>query len=222
MLPQHPVIGPRQVHLQGTLRPRPMSPVPKSPYATTDEVHHADSLGRIDDGEVHEFYHPFVMLNEIPLELVRVVSAGYGAMDMVLLLEPKPIRLYVNNEDGARFMRERFPKAKTFRADEAAMRLVELDRGATMLAQLRCNDGPIRELSLVISADADAPITTERYESHEVWGSPLECHGIDLRQAATCRGIIQWENGTTEPISTPATIFRGSYGKLSPVKDVKA
>ena len=199
-----------------------MKPAGNSPYASTDPKHHAEALGRLDDGEVHEFYHPFVMLNDIPLELVRVVSPGYGAMDMILLLQPKPIRLYVNDDDGARFMQERFPHAKTFRAQDTDMRLVELDRGATMLAQLRADKGPIRELSLVISADAGAALSTERYESHEVWGSPLECHGIDMRQAATCRGIVQWEDGRREALSTPATIFRGSYGKIAPAKTVTA
>jgi hypothetical protein len=195
-----------------------MRPAGNSPYATKDPEHHAEALGRIDADEVHEFYHPFVMLKDLPLELVRVVSPGYGAMDMILLLQPKPIRLYVNHEAGARFMRERFPKAKTFRVEEDAMRLVELDRGATLVAELRSDKGPIRELSLVIKADPGAALSTERYESHEVWGSAFECHGIDMRQAATCRGIIEWEGGKLEPFSTPATIFRGSYGKLAPVK----
>ncbi len=198
-----------------------MKPAGTSPYATKDAPQHAEALGRVQPDDVHEFYHPFVMLNDLPLELVRVVNPTHGAMDMILLLEPRPIRLYCDDENGAKFMQERFPNAKTFPLPATQIRLVELDRGATMLAELRSQKGPIRELSLVISAEPGAAIRAERYESHDVWGSPLECHGIDLRQAATCRGTILWENGKRDALSTPATIFRGSYGRIASVKKVK-
>lgn len=198
-----------------------MKPAGTSPYATRDAQHHAEALGRVEPDDVHEFYHPFVMLDDLPLELVRVVNPTYGALDMILLLEPRPIQLYCDDKNGAKFMRERFPNAHTFPVPAAQIRLVELDRGETMLAELRSPKGPIRELSLVINADPDAEIRTERYESHDVWDSPLECHGIDLRQAATCRGTILWDSGKRDALSTPATIFRGSYGKITSAQKVK-
>lgn len=198
-----------------------MKPAGSSPYASKDPQHHATALAKVHRDEVHEFYHPFVMLTDVPLELVRVINPKFGAMDMILLLEPKPIRLYCDDQAGARFMKQRFPKAKTYPVPETDLRLVELDRGATMLAELQATKGPIRELSLVIRAENGAEIKPERYEGHDVWGSPIECHGIDLRQAATCRGTIAWADGKQEALSTPATIFRGSYGKLVPRDDAK-
>lgn len=198
-----------------------MKPAGSSPYASKDPQQHASAMARIHPDDAHEFYHPFVMLEKIPLELVRVVNPTYGAMDMILLLDPKPIRLYCDHQAGKKFMDDRFPNAKTFPVPTADIRLVELDRGATMVAELRASRGPIRELSLVIRAEDDAEIRAERYEAHDVWDSPLECHGIDLRQAATCRGVITWDNGKRDALLTPATIFRGSYGKLTPRGHVK-
>lgn len=194
-----------------------MKPPGASPYDATDPRHHAEELGRLDADEVHEFYHPFAMLPS-GLELVRVVSPAYGAMDMVVLLDPKPVRVYVNTEAGERYLRERYPPVRRFRVPEAGMRLVELDRGETIIAELVAENGPLRELSLTIRAEADAAVRAERYEGHSVWGSDLACHGVDLRQAATCRGLVRWEGGRAEAISAPATIFRGSYGKIAPLR----
>jgi hypothetical protein len=192
-----------------------------SPFKARSDPRHAASLARIHPDDVHEFYHPFAMLEDLPLELVRVVSPRYGAMDMILLLQPQPVQVYVNTDAGERFMRERFPNARTTRVPEASMRLLELDRGMAMLAELRQNAGPIRELSLVVSADPNGAIGVERYESPRVWGSPINCHGIDLRQSATARGFLELRGKSRVALSTPTTIFRGSYGKLTPMDEVK-
>lgn len=186
-----------------------------SPYATRDPVRHAHELGRLDPQEVHEFYAPFALVPGL-VELVRVISPAYGEMDMVVILEPRPVRVYVNSNAGERFLRDRFPAVERFRVPEDDLLLEDANRGRTLVADLSAHEGPFRELSLVVRARPDATYEPERYEGLNVWGSELTCYGIDMRLAATARGMVRREGGARESVFQDATLFRGSYGKVAP------
>lgn len=186
-----------------------------SPYATRDPARHAEELGRLDPNEVHEFYGPFAMVPGLA-ELARVISPTYGEMDMIVILEPRPVRVYTNSETGERFLRERFPTVERFRVPEHDLLLEDGERGRTIVADLSAREGPLRELSLVVRAHSGAAYEAERYEGLNVWGSQLTCYGIDMRVAATARGMVRRQAGGPQPVAQDATLFRGSYGKLAP------
>jgi hypothetical protein len=187
-----------------------------SPYASKDPSAHASELGRVTPEDVHEFYAPFTMVDDV-VELVRVISPGYGEMDMaVLVYHPRPLHVYTNSDAGERFLRERFPKVKRHRLKETDFQLEELDRGQAIAATLRSTEGPLRALSLIVRARPDSTYAVERYGSDGVWESDFLCRGIDMRVAATAQGFAEWEGKPRQLIDGKATLFRGSYGLVRP------
>jgi hypothetical protein len=183
-------------------------------FRTKDPAKHAEALGRPSAGDVHEFYSPFTMVDDL-VELVRVISPGYGEMDMAVLIYQKPLHIYVNSHAGERFLRERFPRVRRHRVSPSGFRLDETDRGHTIIAQLTSGEGPLRALSLVVHARAGAEPVVERYESEGVWMSDKICHGIDMRLAATAKGMVRRAGEKPQAVDQAATLFRGSYGRIT-------
>lgn len=193
------------------------APASASPYATRDEASHAHEMGRVHPDEVHEFYGPFAMVDDL-IEFVHIVSPTHGELDTALLLQPQPPQIYVSNEAGERFLRERYPNARRFRVPARQLLLESLDQGRAIVCHLTAQEGPFRRLSVLVRADAEARCTPERYEARGVWGSSgLVCVGVDLRLPARATGRIDWADGTVEAVDRPAVLFRGSYGKIQPI-----
>lgn len=195
-----------------------MSRAPDSPYAARDRDAHAQEIGRQDPEEVHEFYGPFAMVDDL-IEFVHIVSPTHGEFDTALLLEPRPPQIYVASDAGERFLRERYPNARAFRVAAHELLLESLDHGRALVCDLTARDGPFRRLSVLVRAERDARYTPERYEAKGVWGSPgLACLGVDIRLAARASGRIEWADGRIEAVDRRAVLFRGSYGKIQPIK----
>ncbi|MBI2077832.1 MAG: hypothetical protein HYT80_05605 [Euryarchaeota archaeon] len=186
-----------------------------SPIAAKDPKAHARALGELHPEEVHEFYGPFTMIEGL-VEFVRVASPAYGEMDMAYLLGRAPATIYTNSEAGERFLRERFPKAERHRLDPAQFHLNDFDRGHAIAAELESKAGPLRAASVVVRAAPGSAYVAERYGAQGVWDGPFDCHGIDMRLAARARGVVAWKDGPLEAIDRSATLFRGSYGRITP------
>lgn len=192
-----------------------MKPPGRFPIATQDPKAHARALGEVHPKEVHEFYGPFTMIEGL-LEFVRVVSPGYGEMDMAYLLGRKKPTVYVNTAVGERFLRARFPQVERYRLDRGAFRLNDFDGGHALVAELESRRGPLRQAAVVVRADPTTAYVSERYASDGLWGGDLVCHGIDMRLAARARGFVAWKGRPAQVLDRPATLFRGSYGRVAP------
>ena len=186
-----------------------------SPIIAKDAAAHARALGEVHADEVHEFYGPFTMVEGL-IEFVRVASPGYGEMDMAYLLGRKPPTVYVNSAAGERFLGTRFPKVERYRLADDSFSINDFDRGHAIAAELESDRGPLRQAALVVRAHPQTEYVAERYSADNVWGGLFDCHGIDMRLAARARGMIRWAEGRVETVDRSATLFRGSYGRITP------
>lgn len=194
-----------------------MARLPRSPYATPDPQRHQRVLDERASAEVWEFYRPFAEVTGV-VELVRVLNPDYGAVDLAVVVPPRPTDIYVNSEVGDRYLRERFPHIRRHRLDASAFRLWSEAEGQVIRAQLRADEGVLRWLNILIKPRPGRPWETERYESDRVWGGPWTCHGVDLRVPACAEGSFQREEGTMEPLDGDAILYLGSFGRILPAK----
>ena len=192
-----------------------MADLPPSPYATMDPEKHQKELRTPDEGEVIEFYHPFVFMEGLA-EVVRIHNPWYGSMDMVVVIPPKPTDVYVNSDAGEQFLRDRFPAVGRHRVDPNKFKITVDEPTHVVRCQLEAAKGPLRWLNATVRPRRTRHWDVERYESQEVWRSPLRVFGIDLRVAAQASGSYQNADGKLENLDAEAILYIGSFGRLTP------
>src|SRR5579859_3757514 len=120
--------------------------------------------------EAWEFYAPFAHI-EGKYEWCRIHSTTYGIFDTFILYPySEKVTVYVIDDAGAQFMRDRYPECDTYRA----MRLIieERDAGLVVHGTLVAEVGPIREATMHFTAMDGLPKSVE-YGGNDkpVWNS---------------------------------------------------
>ncbi len=166
--------------------------------------------------EVWEFYAPFAHI-EGKYEWCRIRSTAHGIFDTFILFPySEHVTVYVINDAGEQFMRDRYPECDTYRA----LRLEIEETGHTVKGTLVANLGPIREASMQFTALGSLPKAVEYGGADKpVWNSKrFACWGVDLVLDARASGQIHWHDNRLEPLEdVHAIVTAGSFGRIVPL-----
>ncbi|MDR3139086.1 MAG: hypothetical protein LBT95_05360 [Treponema sp.] len=176
---------------------------------------------RFDEiGAVWEFYSPFA---HVPgrYEWCRIHSPTHGSFDAFILLAEStalPPWVYLSAEEGLRFMADRYPESRTFRAAE--LRIESSPDGCVVRGLLRAGGGPVSFAEMRLAADCRDIPRMAPYGGGEaaVWGSRWSCAGVDLVRDGRCDGSIRFapDAGFTGEIlsAAPCLVSAGSFGMI--------
>ncbi len=177
-----------------------------------------------DEADVtYEFFAPFAHV-EGKYEWCRIRSPTHGVFDTFILLGAStahPATVYVNSDEGGRFMRERYPECTCIRVPTDDLAITETEAGRVLEGHLAATDGPVRRADMRFIASTARPPRATSYggTGAPVWGSSrYTCSGVDLNWPARVDGAITWSNGETEGLEQVAAIVTaGSFGRISPL-----
>ena len=165
--------------------------------------------------EVWEFYAPFAHI-EGKYEWCRIRTTTHGVFDAFILFPySDQVTVYMRDEAGERFMRDRFPECDTFRAGHLTIH--EQDEGHTVEGALLAEVGPVREAAMRLTASNALPKAVEYGGTDKaVWNSQrFACWGVDLNLEARAVGQIRWHDGRLERLEdVPAIVTLGSFGRI--------
>jgi hypothetical protein len=174
-------------------------------------------------GVVWEFYSPFA---HVPgrYEWCRIHSPTHGSFDTFILLAAStslPPWVYLSSEAGLRFMADRYPESRAFRAADL---LIEASPdGCLVRGRLRADDGPVSFAEMRLAANARDIPRMEPYGGGElsVWGSRWSCAGLDLVRDGRCDGRICFvpDAGFADEVlsAKPCVVSAGSFGRIAPM-----
>ncbi len=167
---------------------------------------------------VTEFFAPFA---HVPgrYEWCRIRSPTHGVFDVFIVLGPStadPATVYVRDDEGAAFMRERYPECDTFRVHADDLSIEEAREGRTVVGRLVSRDGPVRRAAMTFhGADAVPEEVPYGGDGAPVWGSRFTCTGVDLNVPAVVDGYVETADEDREDFhDAPAVVTLGSYGTL--------
>ena len=168
--------------------------------------------------EVWEFYAPFAHV-EGKYEWCRLRTTTHGVFDTFILFPySKQVTVYVHDEPGERFMRDRFPECDTFRA--LRLTLHEQDEGHIVEGALAAEVGPVQEAMMRFIASSGLPKAVEYGGSDKpVWNSQhFSCWGVDLNLEARAVGHVRWHDARLERLEdVPAIVTMGSFGRITSI-----
>ncbi len=174
------------------------------------EILQPGPIGRRVQPDATEFFVPFV---HIPgrYEWCRIRSPTHGVFDCFIVLGESthvPCTVYVGNDAGLRFMRDRYPESTCILAD------IQLDDQLhTVACALRAAEGPIHAAKMVFEADPGVPREVP-YGGDSVWGSAFACQGVDLELDARVTGHVRGPEVDTA-VEGAGILTLGSYGTLT-------
>lgn len=177
----------------------------------------------IDGNAVWEFFSPFA---HIPgkYEWCRIHSSTHGSFDCFILLGSStavPPSVYVNADNGERFMRERYPESAVYRVAPGRLRLRASIDGCAVRGVLTAKTGPVRKAAMKFRADAAQLPAAIAYGGKDfpVWGGRWACEGVDLVREGRCEGSIRFSDGRTETLKAEScAVTAGSFGRIAPLK----
>lgn len=182
----------------------------------------------------YEFFAPFAHV-EGKYEWCRIRSPTHGVFDTFILIERSPVVVYVNDDAGERFMKERYPECSTFRVAKDGLRIEERDGGLTVVGALSAKEGPVRAARMtlqarpVLNAPAGASASSPQAAAvvprqvpygglgHPVWGSKRwTCWGVDLALEGQATGAIEFAEGYATQLARERCIVTlGSFGRIA-------
>ncbi len=168
---------------------------------------------------VYEFFAPFAHV-EGRYEWCRIRGPTHGVFDCFIALSFSPVVVYVNSEDGSRFMAERYPEARAVRVRAEQLRLTESSDGRQVRGELDATEGPLRQVRLVFAARPSGPPRNVAYggEGKPVWGSgSWTCWGVDLVLDAFVDGFVESAGGREEFRAARGLLTLGSFGRIAPL-----
>lgn len=177
---------------------------------------------RPEDGPevVYEFFSPFAHV-EGRYEWCRIRSPTHGVFDCFILLEAKPVVVYVNSAEGARFMAERYPESTAIRVAPRALRLCAKRDDRVVRGRLRAKEGPVRKVRMTLAASPSAVPKNVPYggTGAPVWGSAeWTCWGVDLVLEGQAAGTLRFADGRKEVLkAVRALVTLGSFGRIAPL-----
>lgn len=166
-----------------------------------------------DTGDVqYESYSPFA---HVPgkYEWCRIHSPSHGSFDCFIVLVHDPVLVYVGDDVGEAFMRDRYPECLTHRATTLALR--EEDR--TVVGEMQAGSGPLRSAAMTLRAVQQVPDQVPYGgDGKPVWGSRRwTCWGVDLNLAARASGHVEWRDRTVHIKDQEAIVTVGSFGRIA-------
>src|SRR5579859_870268 len=167
--------------------------------------------------EVWEFYAPFAHI-EGKYEWCRLRTTTHGIFDTFILFPySQKVTVYVRDDAGERFMRDRFPECDTYLT--ANLTILEENNGRVVEGALAASVGPIREATMRFTALDELPKAVEYGGPDKpVWNSPrFACWGVDLTLASHAVGHIRWHDERLEQLDNiPSILTLGSIGHITP------
>ncbi len=164
-----------------------------------------------------EFYGPFAHLPG-KLEWCRIRSPTHGVFDTCIVIEATtsdPVTVYVNSDEGKRFMADRFPSCTTIRVPESALQMLETAGGHRLHCRLAAAEGPLRNADMTFNATPGVPREVPYGgQGKPVWGSAYTCTGVDLELDAAVRGELAWVTGLQDLDGVAGILTVGSMGRL--------
>ena len=167
----------------------------------------------------YEFFAPFAHV-EGKYEWCRIRSPTHGVFDTFILIERTPVVVYVNDEAGERFMKERYPECSTFRVAKDGLRIEERDGGLTVVGSLSAKEGPVRAARMTLQAKPGVPRQVPYGTlGQPVWGSKRwTCWGVDLALEGQATGAIEFAEGYSTQLARERCIVTlGSFGRIAPL-----
>lgn len=170
---------------------------------------------------VYEFFAPFA---HVPgkWEWCRIRSPTHGVFDVFIVLgasTQEPATVIVHTQEGAEFMRERYPECATVRVPAFDLHLEEREAGRGLFGRVKAPRGPVREAEMTFRARPGAKPEQTGYggTGAPVWGSKrFTCWGVDLNLAAEAHGWVRHEDGRLEELrGVPALLTLGSFGRIA-------
>ncbi len=168
--------------------------------------------------ETWEFYAPFAHI-EGKYEWCRIRSTTHGIFDTFIFYPySEQVTVYVVDNAGEQFMRDRYPECDTYRA--LRLEIDEPESGRKVTGMLVADIGPIREASMQFTALGGLPKAVEYGGSDKpVWNSKrFACWGVDLVLDARASGQIRWHDNRLEQLQdVRAVVTAGSFGRIVPL-----
>ena len=166
--------------------------------------------------EVWEFYAPFAHI-EGKYEWCRIRTSTHSVFDTFILFPySKRVTVYVCDDAGARFMRDRYPECDTYHA--LRLTINEEVGGHVVEGVLLAETGPVQETTMRFAAGSGLPKAVEYGgPKQSVWNSQqFACWGVDLNLEARANGQIRWHDQRIEQIEdSPAIVTVGSFGQIT-------
>jgi len=170
---------------------------------------------------VYECFAPFA---HVPgrYEWCRIRSPTHGVFDTFIVLGAStaaPATVYVRDDAGAAFLRDRFPECSAIRVGADDLRIEESADHRVVQGVLRAGEGPLRQARMRLAAREDALPRQAPYggDGRPVWGSRFTCWGVDLALDAQADGAVVHEDGREERLAgAPAVVTLGSFGRIAP------
>lgn len=164
----------------------------------------------------YESYAPFAHVPD-RYEWCRIHSPSHGSFDTFIVLTRDPVTVYVADDAGEAFMRDRYPECETHRA--GAFRLEEADDGRVVTGELQAEAGPVRSAAMTLRAVQQRPEQVPYGgDGKPVWGSRRwTCWGVDLVLAGRADGHVEFEDRTVHIQDQPCIVTVGSFGRIAPL-----
>lgn len=171
---------------------------------------------------VWEFFSPFA---HIPgkYEWCRIHSPTHGSFDCFILLGEStavPPTVYVNSDNGEKFMAERYPESAAVRVAARNLRISASSDGKRVRGTLKADSGPVKRARMDLEASSGAVPRSVPYGGGDfpVWGGVWACTGVDLVMDGLCRGLISFADGRTEILNgSPCAVTAGSFARIVPL-----
>jgi hypothetical protein len=175
----------------------------------------------INQDEQLEFYSPFAHLRD-RYEVCAIHGESHGSFRCFIIIEEstdRPVTVYVDSENGRRFMRDRYPESRCFSA-HGAIELRTLPEGSEVSVSFTSAEGPLRAVKLDFASESSPETQAVTYGGKDfpVWGSTWYCRGVDLERPAHVTGTVRRANEEEERFDrAEAVIAPGSIGIIGPL-----
>lgn len=173
---------------------------------------------------VTEFFAPFA---HVPgrFEWCRIRSPTHGVFDCFIVLGAStavPATVYVRDDVGKAFMRDRYPECTTLRVPEGDLRIGESDGGRTVTGSLRADAGPVRRAQMTLRGAGGVPEEVPYGGTgFPVWGGRWTCEGVDLNVPAQVTGFVEGPDGRREDLAgAEGIVTLGSHAVIAPLQCV--
>lgn len=169
---------------------------------------------------VYEFFAPFAHI-EGKYEACRIRSPTHGVFDTFIVLGEStavPATVYVNDDAGGSFMRERYPECTTIRVDAMGLAITDVDDGRVVNVRLEAQDGPVHSANITFAGAAGVPKQVPYGgDDFPVWGGRFKCWGVDLNLDGMARGYVRGPELDEAFDDTPCIVTLGSFAKIEPL-----
>ncbi len=174
------------------------------------------------DEVVYEFFHPFVHI-EGRYEWCRILSPTHGAFNVFIVLgesTSRPATVYVDQDAGEHFMRDRYPTSDVIRVDAGRLLIDRANDGFEVTGSILADEGPVKQAFMRFIADPDQLPRQVPYggDGAPIWGEEgRTCWGVDLVVDAEVEGVVALRDGEEESMTgEPGILTIGSFGRIGP------